>query len=367
MKYVDEYRDAQRCQSLVHAIRSSASRPWRIMEVCGGQTHGLLRWGIDQQLSGAVELLHGPGCPVCVTPSEAIDQAIALARQPGCVVTSFGDMLRVPGSRESLLTARSSGARVQLVYSPLDAVRLAEAHPELQVVFFAVGFETTVPATALAVQQAARKGLENFTLLVAHVRVQPAMEHLLAAQPQAIDGFLAAGHVCTVTGYESYHALCAARRVPVVVTGFEPVDLLLGLAECVRQLEADQSRVVNCYPRCVQPEGNPHAVRAMQEVYEPCDLAWRGLGVIPQGGLRLRGAWRRFDARHRLATQVLPVIEPTTCRGGEVLAGAIKPPECAEFGQRCTPDGPLGAPMVSSEGACAAYYRFARGADRVSV
>jgi hydrogenase expression/formation protein HypD len=360
MKWVDEFRDPQACRRLVQRIRDRATRPWTIMEVCGGQTHGLLRYGIDQQLSGSVELIHGPGCPVCVTPLEAIDLAIDLALRPGVAVASFGDMLRVPGSRSSLLQARTSGGDVRMVYSPLDAVRIARRHPDLDVVFFAVGFETTAPATALAVQQAHHLGLRNFWLFSAHVRVQPAMELLAASQDCAVDGFLAAGHVCAVTGYESYHDFVKRFRLPVVVTGFEPVDLLAGILACVEQLERGEARVENRYERGVSTAGNPHAWRIVDEVYQACDRRWRGFGMIPTGGLRLRGEWAHYDAELRFG-DVPPRLSPDlpdTCRGGEVLSGRIKPPECEHFGTRCTPGSPLGAPMVSTEGACAAYYRY---------
>jgi hydrogenase expression/formation protein HypD len=367
MKYVDEYRDPELCLRLAHEIRDVVTAPRTIMEVCGGQTHGLLCHGIDGQLEGAVRLIHGPGCPVCVTPMEEIDFAINLALTPGVVLTSFGDMLRVPGSRESLLQARARGGDVRLVYSPLDAVTLARENPERQVVFFAVGFETTTPATALAVQQAHELGLENLSLLVAHVRVLPAMEAIMQADDCAVEGFLAAGHVCTVDGFASYHAFVKSHRVPVVVTGFEPVDLLVGIRECVQQIESGAASVANCYERSVRADGNGHARQLVQEAFEVCDRTWRGLGVIPAGGLQLRERWRSYDAIRRFSRRdVLPIV-PNRCRSGEVLTGRIRPTECECFGGECTPQSPLGAPMVSSEGACAAYYRYARtpvGADR---
>ncbi|MEX0704111.1 MAG: hydrogenase formation protein HypD [Planctomycetales bacterium] len=360
MKHVDEYRDPGLCRRLSDEIRRTVSRPRTIMEVCGGQTHGLLHHGIDRELEGAVSLIHGPGCPVCVTPAEDIDFAIALARRPGVIVASFGDMLRVPGSRESLQQARARGGDVRLVYSPVDAVSLAHRNPERHVVFFAVGFETTAPATALAVQQADRLGLGNFTLLVAHVRVQPAMEAIMQDEHCRVEGFLAAGHVCTVNGFASYRSFVERFRVPVVVTGFEPIDLLTGIHECVRQIEAGVSEVANCYGRSVREAGNRHAVRLVESIYEACDRPWRGLATIPQGGTRLREQWRRFDARKRFDSVALPVLEPSPCRSGDVLTGRIRPTECECFGSECTPEKPLGAPMVSSEGACAAYYRYAR-------
>jgi len=358
VKHLDEYRDPQRCRALAAQIRAVASRSWTVMEVCGGQTHGLLRYGIDDELRGVVELLHGPGCPVCVTAQPLIDLACDLARRDNVIVASFGDMLRVPGSRGTLLDARRGGGRVQLVYSPLDAVQLAARRPDQQVVFFAVGFETTAPATALAVQQAEHLGLENFSLLVAHVRVQPAMELLIERGDCVVDGFLAAGHVCTVVGCNSYQSFVERYHRPVVVTGFEPVDLLSGILECVRQLERGEAAVVNCYERSVVPGGNPRATVVIDEVYETCDRTWRGFGSVPRGGFRLRDRWRKFDAEQRFAANPLPLVETRECRGGEVLAGRIKPPECPAFGVRCTPDTPLGAPMVSSEGACAAYFQY---------
>jgi hydrogenase expression/formation protein HypD len=358
MKYVDEYRDASAVERLLDDVRRRATRRWTIMEVCGGQTHGLLRYGIDDALADVVELVHGPGCPVCVTSVEWIDRAIALARRPNVVVASFGDMLRVPGSRESLASARAAGARVRAVYSPLDAVALAEKHPHDEIVFFAVGFETTTPATALAVRQAAIRGIRNFSLLAAHVRVQPAMEAVLQAPDNRVQAFLAAGHVCAVVGFQSYEELCRCYRVPVVVTGFEPVDLIHGIQACVEQLETGRHEVENCYRRTVRPAGNPHAVQLLEDVFEVCDRPWRGLGLIRRGGLRLREAWRNFDAERRFAAVDLPIVESCSCRSGDVLSGRIKPPECAAFGKECTPDRPLGAPMVSGEGACAAYFHY---------
>jgi hydrogenase expression/formation protein HypD len=359
MKYVDEYRDPQAAGQLLAAIRGLATRPWTIMEVCGGQTHSLLRYGIDAELAGVVELIHGPGCPVCVTPLDAIDLACKLACRKNVTLASFGDMLRVPGSYGSLLDARAEGGNVRIVYSPLDAVELARRDPRQEVVFFAVGFETTAPATALAVQRAARLGLDNFSLLVAHVRVQPAMEAIVAFPDNRVQGFLAAGHVCTITGYESYAQFAADYRVPVVVTGFEPVDLLAGILACVEQLEAGRHEVLNGYGRSVQAQGNRVAQDIVQTVYEVADSHWRGLGRIPEGGLRLRCDWSRFDARRRFAPSTdLAAVELPVCRSADVLCGRIKPPECVSFGKACTPETPLGAPMVSSEGACAAYYRY---------
>ena len=358
MRFVDEFRQPKLCQRLIEDIRRTATRPWTLMEVCGGQTHGLLRFGIDEALSGAVQLIHGPGCPVCVTAEGAIDAAIELAKRPGITLASFGDMLRVPGSGQSLLEARAAGASVRIVYSPLDAVRFACDHPEQEVVFFAVGFETTAPATALAVKQAASLKLRNFSLLVCHVRVLPAMEMLVQCPDNSVEGFLAAGHVCTVTGFKSYERFVADYHLPVVVTGFEPVDLLTGILECVRQLERGVAAVVNCYGRSVDIDGNRSALEVMDEVYEPATCPWRGLGLVPDGGLRLREQWRAFDAEQRFDFQRRPCSQANECRSGEVLVGKIKPTECEHFGVRCTPDAPLGAPMVSAEGACAAYFRY---------
>jgi hydrogenase expression/formation protein HypD len=358
MRFLDEFREPDSCRRLIREIRRTATRPWTLMEVCGGQTHGLLRYGIDTALDGVVRLIHGPGCPVCVTPLESIDAAIDLSRRPGVTMASFGDMLRVPGSRESLLNARAEGGQVQIAYSPLDAVRFADDHPEQDIVFFAVGFETTAPATALAVRQAAELKLENFFLLVSHVRVQPAMEMLAASKDCSVQGFLGAGHVCTVAGYESYRGFVDKYHLPVVVTGFEPVDLLTGILECVQQLERGAAEVVNCYGRSAAAAGNAEALAVIDEVYEVCDRPWRGLGVVPGGGLRLRPKWRKFDAAERFDDAFATSLESLECRSGDILTGRIKPPQCEFFGVTCTPESPLGAPMVSAEGACAAYYRY---------
>ncbi len=359
MRHLDEYRDPAHAQKLVQAIHRVARRRWTIMEVCGGQTHGLLRYGIDRQLEQVVELIHGPGCPVCVTPAESIDFVQRLALQPNVIVTSFGDMLRVPGSRESLLETRASGGNLRLVYSPLDAVQIAYDRPDKQVVFFAVGFETTAPASALAVLQAAARRLSNFSLLLAHVRVQPAMEMLLQMPDNRIQGFLAAGHVCTVTGYQCYQSLVDQYRIPVVVSGFEPTDLLEGILACIRQLESGVAHVENCYRRSVRPEGNRYAQALIDQVFEVCDRTWRGWGTVAKGGFRMRSRWQQFDADYRFAMVRGPAgKEHSECRSAEVLAGRLRPSDCPAFGTRCTPDHPLGAPMVSSEGACAAYYRY---------
>jgi len=365
MKFIDEFRDPVLATELVRRIRAAAGQPWVLMEVCGGQTHSLLRHGIDVELQGAVELIHGPGCPVCVTDISAIDLAQQLATLPDVVLASFGDMLRVPGSRGSLLTSRAAGAQVMMVYSPVDAVRFARSHPDQQVVFFAVGFETTAPATALAVLQAQQLGLSNFSVLVSHVRVQPAMEALMQAPDNRVEGFLAAGHVCSITGYDSYAEFARRYRVPVVVTGFEPVDLLQGILECVTQLESGNAEVRNTYGRSVARSGNPEAQRLVETVYETADRAWRGFGVIPAGGYRLREEFATFDAQRRFGGKCASGNNDSAaaqrCRAGDVLSGRLKPCDCPEFGKACTPDAPLGAPMVSSEGACAAYFRYHRG------
>lgn len=360
MRHLDEYRDAARVRALAAALARAVTRPWRIMEICGGQTHAILRFGLDQLLPRGVELVHGPGCPVCVTPLELIDRAIALAQTPGVVLASFGDMLRVPGSKTDLLAARARGARVAMVYSPLDAVRMAEEKQDLQIVFFAVGFETTVPGVALAVREARRRGLRNFSILAAHVLVPPALRVILGSPASRIQGVLAAGHVCTVEGYEDYEPLAREFGVPVVVTGFEPVDLMQGILMCVRQLEKGRAEVENQYARAVRREGNPAAKALVREMFVPVDRKWRGIGVIPRSGLALRAGWKEFDAERRFALPEAGVEEPPTCISGLVLQGAKKPFECPEFARGCTPERPLGAPMVSSEGACAAYYRYSR-------
>ncbi|GIW89188.1 MAG: hydrogenase formation protein HypD [Isosphaeraceae bacterium] len=360
MKFVDEYRDPELAHRLLGELARVATRPWSIMEVCGGQTHTLLRHGIDQLVKPLVKLVHGPGCPVCVTPLELIDKALAIAQRPEVIFTSFGDMLRVPGSGDDLLRVRARGGDVRIVYSPLDAVTIAAENPARQVVFFAVGFETTAPATALAVAEAARRRLTNFSMLVSHVLVPPAIEAILASPTNRIQGFLAAGHVCTVVGFEDYFRLAERYRVPIVVTGFEPVDLLEGILMVVRQLETGRCDVENQYARSVKREGNTRAQAIVHEVYEVCDRPWRGIGILPRSGLRLRSAYHAYDAERRFAVESIRPIEPAECRSGEVLQGLIAPDECPEFGRRCTPDRPLGAPMVSSEGACAAYYRYGR-------
>lgn len=365
MKYLDEFRDPQLCRRLIDEMLRIARRRWTIMEVCGGQTHSLLRYGLDELLSPAIELIHGPGCPVCVTPAEMIDHACRLAVEEQVVLCSFGDMLRVPGSSGSLHTARAQGGDVRLVYSPLDAVRRAAEDPHRQIVFFAVGFETTAPATALALSRAAAWGLQNFRVLSAHVRVLPAMETIAAAPGRRVQGFLAAGHVCTVTGYAEYYDFVRRHALPVVVAGFEPVDLLRALYQCVQLLESGKPELHNAYGRSAREPGNPRARQMIERWLRPVDAAWRGLGTIRGGGLALAEEAARFDAARRWPLAQFPASEETTeCRAGEVLLGQLKPSDCPHFGSRCTPDHPLGAPMVSSEGACAAYQQFAAAARR---
>lgn len=360
MKFVDEYRDPQLAERLVAALHRTVTRDWTVMEVCGGQTHTLVRSGIDRMAPERLRFVHGPGCPVCVTPLELLDRAMEIAARPGVTFCSFGDMLRVPGTSRDLLGVRAAGGDVRIVYSPLDAVALAQKHPDRDVVFFAVGFETTAPATALAALQARRFGLSNFSMLVSHVLVIPAMEMILAAPHNRVDGFLAAGHVCTVMGYEGYDDLAARYQVPIVVTGFEPIDLLEGVLMLADQLENGRCDVENQYGRSVVRAGNRHAQEAIAEVYEVCDRPWRGLGVLPRSGLRLRPAYHDLDAERRFPGAAAPSVEPPDCRSGEVLIGLLRPDQCEAFGTRCTPEHPLGAPMVSSEGACAAYWNYGR-------
>ncbi len=358
MKYVEEFRDERAVKTLANELRRTITRPWVVMEVCGGQTHSIVRFGIDELVPPQLTLVHGPGCPVCVTPIELIDKALAIAVTPNVIFCSFGDMLRVPGSRGDLFSAKAQGADVRIVYSPLDALALARANPQREVVFFAVGFETTAPANAMAVYQARREGLRNFSLLVSHVLVPPAMEAILSSSTNRVQGFLAAGHVCTVMGFEEYEPIAAKYRVPIVVTGFEPVDILEGLLMCVRQLEASKAIVENQYARVVRREGNPHARRLMIEVFQVVPRKWRGIGEIPASGLGLREEYAEFDAEKRFGVASATVEESSECISGLILQGLRKPNECPAFGTRCTPEHPLGATMVSSEGACAAYYRY---------
>jgi hydrogenase expression/formation protein HypD len=358
MRFLDEYRREEDAQLLLAAIRRKTTRPWTIMEICGGQTHTLIRSGIDRMLPEEITLVHGPGCPVCVTPLEMIDRALAIARQPGVIFTSFGDMLRVPGSSTDLLSVKAQGADVRMVYSPLDALALAQKHPDRQVVFFAVGFETTAPGNAMAVHQARQMGLTNFSMLVSHVLVPPAMEAILGAPGNSVQGFLAAGHVCTVMGLWEYEPIAARYRVPIVVTGFEPLDLLQGIYMAVDAMEAGRCAVENQYSRLVTREGNRAAQRILAEVFEPVDRQWRGIGLIPQSGYRLRGPYGEYDAERRFGVGEILAPESSICIAGEILRGHKKPHQCPAFGTACAPEHPLGAPMVSSEGACAAYYAY---------
>jgi hydrogenase expression/formation protein HypD len=360
MKYLDEYRDPVAADKLLHALQAVTTRPWTIMEVCGGQTHTIVRYGIDELLPPSIELVHGPGCPVCVTPLELIDKAIAVASRPEVISCSFGDMLRVPGSRRDLFAVKAAGGDVRIVYSPLDCLRIAEQNPNRTVVFFAVGFETTSPANAMAIWQAKRRGLKNFAVLVSHVLVPPAMTAILGSPSNRVQGFLGAGHVCTVMGYEEYEPLAERFGVPIVITGFEPLDLLEGIYRCVRMLEAGRIGVENQYSRAVQRAGNPAALRLVRDVFEVTDRKWRGIGTIPQSGYRLSAKYADFDAEGRFAVESLCVAESDVCISGLVLRGLKKPHQCPAFGSTCTPDNPLGATMVSSEGACAAYYHYGR-------
>jgi len=368
MRFVDEYRDSRIARGLLDGIAGTVTRPWTIMEVCGGQTHTLIRQGIDQLLPQEIELVHGPGCPVCVTPLALIDEAISIAKRPDAILCSFGDMLRVPGSSEDLFMARAVGGDVRVVYSPLDALEVARRNPEATVVFFAVGFETTAPANAMAVRQAKELGIENFALLVAHVLVPPAILAILVSPGNRVQGFLAPGHVCAVQGWTEYEPIARDFGVPIVVTGFEPLDLLEGIRMVVGQLEEGRHEVENQYVRAVVRGGNVPARSVVDEVFETCDRAWRGIGVIPKSGLRLREAYRMHDAEVLFPrTDGVPASESEVCIAGDVLIGRAKPHDCPAFGTLCTPESPLGAPMVSSEGACAAYFMAGRRREEVTA
>jgi len=360
VRYLDEFGDPDLARALLDDIHRTVTQPWALMEVCGGQTHTIIRNGIDQLLPEQVTLIHGPGCPVCVTPLEMIDRALEIASKPGVIFCSFGDMLRVPGSGRDLFRVKSDGGDVRIVYSPLDAVRLAQENPDKQVVFFGIGFETTAPANAMTVKMAKQLGLTNFSLLVSHVLVPPAITALMESPVRRVQAFLAAGHVCTVMGMTEYEPLVEKYRVPIVVTGFEPLDVLQGIRQALVQLEEGRAELENAYPRAVSYEGNPVAQQVVGEVFETCDRAWRGIGVIPMSGWRLRPEFADFDAELRFDVSGIHTEESSLCRSGEVLQGLIKPVECSAFGKECTPRSPLGAPMVSSEGACAAYYQFRR-------
>ncbi len=360
MKFLSEYRDAKAAKKLAAAIRQKITRPYTIMEICGGQTHTIVKSGLEDLLPKEITLVHGPGCPVCVTPIELIDKAVAIAKHPDAIFCSFGDMLRVPGSSKSLFDAKAEGADVRIVYSPLDALKLAKANPHKQVVFFAVGFETTAPANAMSVWQADHDGVENFSILVSHVLVPPAMEALLSSEQCVVQGFLAAGHVCTVMGFEEYLPIAEKYKVPIVVTGFEPLDLLEGIYMSVIQLEEGRHQVENQYARAVRREGNRPAQKTISEVFEISSRQWRGLGEIPASGFQLRGRFQRYDANRRFPFTGEPAKESPECISGLILQGLKKPHQCPAFAVKCTPENPLGAPMVSSEGACAAYYHYGR-------
>ena len=360
MKYLDEYRDAAAVKDVAAAIARAATRPWSIMEVCGGQTHAIVKYGLDRLLPPSIELLHGPGCPVCVTPLQMIDRAHAVASRPGVIFCSFGDMLRVPGSRGDLLALKARGADIRVVYSPLDALRLAVANPSRPVVFFAIGFETTAPANAMAALQAKAMGARNFSLLVSQVRVPPMLTALLQSPGNRVKAFLGPGHVCTVMGTSEYAPIAARYRTPIVITGFEPLDLLNGILGAVRQLEEGRAEVENAYARVVAPAGNPSARAAVEEAFEVCDRPWRGIGIIAKSGLRLRHEYREHDAEKLFEVDEVETRESPLCVSGQILKGLMKPKDCPAFGKACTPDTPLGATMVSAEGSCAAYFAYGR-------
>ena len=360
MKYIDEFNDPELAKRLLDDIHATVKQPWAIMEVCGGQTHSIIRHGIDQLIPDQVEMIHGPGCPVCVTPLELIDKALEIASRPEVIFCSFGDMLRVPGSDRDLFRVKSEGGDIRVVYSPLDALKLARENPDREVVFFGIGFETTAPPNAMAVFQAKRLGVPNFSMLVSHVRVPPAIDAIMQSPACRVQAFLAAGHVCSVMGTQEYPPLVERYSVPIVVTGFEPLDILEGIRHTVHQLERGESYLDNAYARAVPPEGNPAARKLLSEVFTVTDRGWRGIGVIPDSGWRLSETYRDFDAEYRFQVGDIHTDESAVCRSGEVLQGLIKPHECAAFGTQCTPRNPLGATMVSSEGACAAYYLYRR-------
>ena len=358
MKYIHEFRDSSLVNSMVDEISRRITRHWVIMEICGGQTHSIMRYGLDQLLPDQIELVHGPGCPVCVTSLELIDKALIIASKPNVIFTSFGDMIRVPGSETDLFSVRAQGGDIRVVYSPLDAVKIAQNNPDKEVVFFAIGFETTAPANAMSVLQAQELGLNNYSILVSQVRVPPAISAILGSSHNRVQGFLAAGHVCTVMGYWEYQEMAEQFRVPIIVTGFEPVDLLQGILMTVQQLETQHNDVQNGYPRAVSLLGNQAAQSVIHKVYEECDRNWRGIGLIPKSGWRLRPEFSNFDAEIKFSVQSIKTKESPLCIAGLVLQGIKKPFECSQFGSGCTPEKPLGATMVSSEGACSAYYHY---------
>lgn len=358
--YVKEFRDARLVKSLIEKLNETAVHPWVVMEICGGQTHSIMQYGIDQLLPKTIEMVHGPGCPVCVTPLEMIDRALYLARQPNVIFTSYGDMLRVPGSEHDLFSVRAGGGDVRVVYSPLDAVEIARQNPEKEVVFFAIGFETTTPANAMSVLKARSLGLKNFSILASQVRVPPAMESILSSPSNRVQGFLAAGHVCAIMGYWEYEPIAEKYQIPIVVTGFEPVDILHGLFLCTHMLETGQVGVRNAYERTVTREGNLAAQKIIDQVFEPADRSWRGIGQIPMSGFRLRPELDQFNAEKKFTVANIQTHESEICIAGKILLGIKKPVDCPAFGTLCHPQNPLGAPMVSNEGTCAAYYRYGR-------
>lgn len=360
MRYLDEYRDGKVASKLVDEVRRVQTRPWVIMEVCGGQTHSIVKNGLDYLLPRGIELVHGPGCPVCVTPLEMIDKAHAIARRPDAIFCSFGDMLRVPGSDGDLFSIKSRGGDVRIVYSPLDCLKIARANPDKQVVFFAIGFETTAPANAMLAWQARTEGLGNISLLVSHVLVPPAIEAILSSPQNRVQGFLGPGHVCTVVGYDEYEPLAKRFHVPIVITGFEPLDILEGVLMVIRQLEEGRAEVENQYSRVLDRKGNEAAQRIIGRVFRVRSRKWRGVGAIPQSGYELSEEFRAFDAEERFNTSAIQTAEPAVCIAGEILQGIKKPHDCPAFGTECSPQHPLGATMVSAEGACAAYFAYGR-------
>jgi hydrogenase expression/formation protein HypD len=364
MKFLDEYRDEALAKKIVDEIRRIVTKPWVLMEVCGGQTHTIVKYGIDRLLPAEIELVHGPGCPVCVTSLEMIDRAHAIAQRPGVIFCSFGDMLRVPGSDTDLLVLKSRGADIRVVYSPIDCLKIARANPEKKVVFFAIGFETTAPANAMSVFQAQKQGIKNFSILVSHVLVPPSIASILQSPLNRVQGFLGPGHVCTVMGYREYEPIAERFKVPIIITGFEPIDILEGVLMAVRQLEAGTYKVQNQYRRVVQWDGNRTAQQLVNQVFEVCDRKWRGVGSIPKSGYKLRYEFREHDAERIFDTKEIDTKEPEICISGLVLKGVKKPHDCPAFGKQCTPEHPLGATMVSAEGACAAYYTYGRHLEK---
>jgi hydrogenase expression/formation protein HypD len=367
MKYLDEYRSPEAVQTLLNEIKKITTRPWTLMEVCGGQTHSLVKNGLLHMLPEQITMVHGPGCPVCVTPQSLIDKAIWLAEEEGVILCSFGDMIRVPGTGKSLLEAKAEGADVRILYSPLEAVNIAKNNPGKQVVFFAVGFETTAPANAISVVHAHRAGIKNYSILTSHVLVPPAIEAIVSDPGNVVQGFLAAGHVCTIMGMHEYEPLVEKYNLPIVVTGFEPVDLLQGILMLVRQLEAGVYKLENQYSRVVHPDGNPSARATIESVFEVTDREWRGIAVIPRSGYELKADYSAYDANLKFSIPEAPAETDNGCMAGEILRGKMKPHQCPHFGKNCTPLNPLGAPMVSSEGACAAYYHYSRAADAIEA